>query len=129
MYGKSLHCRHFCPQLASPARERSKPGLQLHWSPHSPLHSRLSEAGPAPRGHLWSKRVSAEPEPGLPPVYALAFFSVTILSSRPRSENFENSTSARPDSTVATAPPKKQPMLPKPCETDTSDSRPATELL
>lgn len=59
----------------------------------------------------------------------LAGFRVVKASSLPRLPKDVNATSAAPDSSVATVPPKKQPMLPALAITVRSDSRPATELL
>ena len=60
----------------------------------------------------------------------VAFLGLVVrASSLPRLPNEVNMTSARPDSSVATVPPRKQPMLPELARTLMSERRPATELL
>ena len=60
----------------------------------------------------------------------VAFLGFVVrASSLPRLPKDVNMTSARPDSSVATVPPRKHPMLPELARTLMSDRRPATELL
>ena len=59
-----------------------------------------------------------------------AFLGFTVrASSLPRAPKDVNRISAAADSSVATVPPRKQPMLPELARTLMSDRRPATELL